>query len=384
MYCFLQIITIITAALCALYTLMIACFAYGWLRTESFQKKNNATTRLAVIIAARNEEMMIGKCLDALIVQAYDHSLFEIIVADDHSSDATAAIVQQYAGRYENIKLIRLSDPKESGKKKAIAAAIAQTQAELIVTTDADCTMGNNWLSSIAAFYEEKRCKMIVGPVAFAPVETLFEKVQSLELMALMGSTAGSLFYHKATLCNGANLAYTREVFHELNGFSGIDEKASGDDVLLMYKLGKKYPESIAFLKDRDAIVTTPAKKRFSEFISQRKRWASKGLGALNGPSKAVALLVYGCSFSILLMGLISGFASLRSGIYLPFFKIGLILFAIKCIIDILLLFLAAFFFRRLRDLFYFLPLQLIYIVYVVVVGMQGNRGKYEWKGRKF
>lgn len=44
-------------------------------------------------------------------------------------------------------------------------------------------------------------------------------------------------------MCNGANLAYERKAFNEVNGFAGVDHIASGDDMLLMHKIGKQYPE---------------------------------------------------------------------------------------------------------------------------------------------
>lgn len=380
----LWVIAITTGALCILYTILIARYCYGWISTEEAVKEAAPQVTVAVIIAARNEEKTLARCLDALAAQVYPAGAYEIIIADDHSEDGTAAVIGSYAVRHANIRSVRLSDPLISGKKQAIAAAIAATGAELIITTDADCTMDRHWLATLAAFYEKTGSKMIVGPVSFEAPGSLFEKLQDVELMALMGSTAGSLYDHHATLCNGANLAYPRDVFYGVGGFAGIDQKASGDDVLLMYRIAAKYGSGVRFLKSREAIVYTPAKKRLRDFISQRKRWASKGLDALNGSAKRVSLLVYGFSFLLLLMGLISGFAALKSAVCLPFLWVCLIMMGIKCIIDFLLLFLAASFFRRQHELFYFLPLQLIYILYVTAVGALGSIGKYEWKGRKF
>jgi len=380
---FLQVITLLTAIACLLYVLLIARYSYGWKRTPSFGEKLRTGVHVAVVIAARNEEENITQCLGALTKQDYDPAFYEIIVADDHSTDATAQLVKRFAEKYRNVKLISLSDPQITGKKKAIAAAIAVTQAELIVTTDADCVMEKDWLASIAAFYKETGSVMIVGPIAFIQPRSLFEKIQDVELMALAGSTAGSLYDHNATLCNGANLAYTRKVFNELDGFKDIDRKASGDDVLLMYKVAAKYPQQVRFLKCFDALVHTKAQSSLSGFISQRKRWASKGFGALNAATKRVSLLVFSFSFLLLFLLLFSGFAALKTGIGLPFLLVGLIIFAIKCIIDFLLLFLAASFTRRTSELFYFLPLQVIYIAYVAMIGMPWIARKQEWKGRK-
>lgn len=380
---FLEGITILASIICIMYFIMIACFCYGWINTPKNSIILENPISVAVIIVARNEENIIASCLESLIHQTYLVHNFEIIVVDDSSTDSTGIIVQRFASSNKNIRLIQLSVLKLEGKKNAIASAISQTTAELIITTDADCIMGNMWLEKMVAHYLNTNAKMILGPVAFHHEKLIFEKMQSLEFMALIASTAGSLFYNKAIMCNGANLAYSKKVFNEIGGFNGINQMATGDDILLMYKIKQKYGEGIKFLKDKDAIVYTKAKASLVEFLSQRKRWASKGFLALNTETRLVSLLVYVFNFSLLFLGLISGFATLKAGIYLPFFKICLILIGIKCFIDFLLLFLAASFFDKKHFLFFFLPEQIIYIFYVVIVGMLGNKGKYMWKGRK-
>src|SRR5690606_5203635 len=100
--------------------------------------------------------------------------------------------------------------------------------------------------------------------------------LQTLEFLYLIGLGAASIGNREASTCNGANLAYRKDIFMELNGFQGIEELASGDDELFLHKVAAKYPEKIGFCKSREAVVYTEAKDSLSSFISQRKRWASK------------------------------------------------------------------------------------------------------------
>ncbi|MCW3103653.1 MAG: glycosyl transferase [Bacteroidetes bacterium] len=373
-------ITIITSLLCVAYAVMIVLFSYGWLRTGHSAVSSSGKVPVAVIIAARNEENNIGACLEALLAQSYRGKV-SVIVVDDHSDDRTAAILREYAGRYPQLTVL---NAEGTGKKAAILTGIRSTDAELIITTDADCVMESGWIESIVSFYEATGAAMVVAPVAFVNEKGVFEKMQSLELMALMGSTCGALHYGRAILCNGANLAYRREAFHAVNGFTGIDAQPSGDDVLLMYKISRRYKGGVKFLKRREAIVYTPAKRTLREFSEQRKRWASKPFGAFNVETKAVSLIVYLFCLFIILMALLSAFASVKSAVCQPFFQICLILTGIKCVFDFLLLFLAASFFRKKHYLYLFLPEQFIYVFYVVLAGLFGNRGRFEWKGRKF
>jgi cellulose synthase/poly-beta-1,6-N-acetylglucosamine synthase-like glycosyltransferase len=206
--------------------------------------------------------------------------------------------------------------------------------------------------------------------------------MQSLEFMALIGCGGASLFYKKAIMCNGANLAYSKAAYEEVNGFYGIEEKASGDDVLLMYKINEKYPGAVRFLKNREAIVCTRAKQQLKDFIQQRKRWSSKGFWAFNTETKITALIVYLFSLYLVLVPLIDLLCYRNSFFHQVLTDFCLILLGIKCFIDFLLLFLTASFFKKERFLLLFLPEQILYLMYVVLIGIIGSIGKFEWKDR--
>src|SRR5690606_41405437 len=78
------------------------------------------------------------------------------------------------------------------------------------------------------------------------------------------------------TTCNGANLAYRRDIFYEVGGFNVIDELASGDDELLLHKIAERFPSRIAFCKSVKAMVYTDAKPDLKSYMSKRKSLASK------------------------------------------------------------------------------------------------------------
>ena len=368
----------------ACYVFLMVFFFIGWLKTKEEYPEVSSPVMISVIVAVRNEEAVISECLNALLAQEYPLEKFELIVADDYSTDKTGSILELFSAKYNHLRLLKLADNNLSpGKKNAIEAAVDIATGELIVSTDADCVMEKKWLQSIANCYAATNAKMIVAPVAFKEEKTVFEKMQSLEFIALMVSSGGALYFNKAIMCNGANLAYTKSVFNEVSGFSDIGGIASGDDVLLMYKIKKKYADGINYLKNKDAIVYTKAKQTVSEFIQQRKRWASKGFFAMNLETKVVALVVYLFNAFLVITPLIDWIGYRNCFFYGLLTVFCLILIGIKCIIDFLLLFLSASFFKKERFLLLFLPEQLIYMIYVVVIGAIGSMGKYEWKGRK-
>lgn len=344
----INIILSIAVLFCFAYAVLIASYCYAWVKTKvPVLKPVSLQTRVTVIVAARNEEEVIENCIHSILKQSYPANLFELIIVDDASEDVTNSKVQQFCNSHKNVKLISLKkDDKYIGKKNAINVAIHESTGELIVTTDADCVMDKNWLSTIVSYYEQTQAKMIVAPVVFHDEKNTFEKMQTLEFMSLITSGAASLYFNKATLCNGANLAYTKKVFYEVDGFNGINKTPSGDDVLLMYKIKNKYPGSIKFLKHKDALVYTKAKSNLHDFVNQRKRWASKGFKALNGETKLVAFIVYAFNVLIFILMMMSLFYYPICKNYFAVYKIFFILLAIKCFVDFLLLFLATSFFQ--------------------------------------
>src|ERR1017187_5954676 len=218
------IIIIISSLNCFAYLILIASYCYAWVKIKSPIIHDNINKILVtVVIAARNEEDNIETCLTSILDQSYSSEYMEIIIVDDASEDTTNYKIQQFCNKYKNIKLITLDKKFNlSGKKNALNAAINEAKGELIVTTDADCIMSKNWLSTIVGYYNQSHPKMIVSPVSFYNEKTIFEKMQSLELMALVLSSGASLHFNKAIMCNGANLAYPKKVFYEVNSFEGI------------------------------------------------------------------------------------------------------------------------------------------------------------------
>ena len=359
------------------YVVLVLYMRYGWSRLPYFTvKKYKATEKVSVVIAARNEEQNIKRTLDDIVNQDYDKDLLEVIVVDDHSTDKTSEIVLSYADR--GVKLIQLNegDKLNSYKKLAIDRAIHASSADIIITTDADCRMGNKWVSSIVQYMETSDKWMVSSPVCYHEEKSYFEKLQTLEFLYLIGLGAAGIGNGNPTTCNGANFAYRKDLFVEMGGFKGIDDLASGDDELLLHKVAEKYADKIGFCKSRDVIVYTDAKENLKSFISQRKRWASK---STKYKDKKVVLL----GVSIWLFNL----AFLLSVLMLPFYykdNMGLVWMSLilKMLSELIFLYPILNFAKR-KDLLASLPfLSVLHSLYFVYIGIAGNVGKYDWKGR--
>ena len=362
--------------LTGIYLSVLVYLTKGWAALKRPQiKYTGFTTKVTVMIAARNEEDKIHLTIEDILAQDYPKNLMEIIIVDDHSTDRTSQIIASYAG--QGVKLLKLNEdkPLNSYKKKAIAEAINFSSGELMVATDADCRMGSKWLSSIVGYYEKEQSVMISSPVTYFEERSLFERMQTLEFCYLIGIGAAFIGNGRASTCNGANLAYRKDVFYEVGGFTGIDDLASGDDELLLQKIAVHYPGRIGFLKLYDAVVFTHAKHSLKEFLQQRRRWASKSVKYKD--KKVVALPVCIWMFNVsLLVNLCLGFYDIY------FFKLFALQFLLKYLFELVFLLPITTFFRRQKLVMLLILVIPLHVIYFIYIGIIGNTHTYTWKGR--
>ena len=362
------------------YIIIISVYTYGWYNLTDFKlNQNSFKTGISVIVPARNEHLNILNLLEDLIKQDYPSFLFEIIVIDDNSTDNTVKLAENFISQHPEFKinLIQIhEDPFQSAyKKNAIQAAINKANGQLIITTDADCRIGKQWLSTFAGFYESHKPKMIVGPVIYHNEKSLFEKIQTIEFLSLIAITGGAIKIGKPVMCNGANLAYEKQAFYDVGEF-GQDKFSSGDDVFLLLKIRKHFGEkSVRFLKNSNALVFTEAKKTLNDFYHQRVRWASKNKG-YDINILFISITVYLTNL-LLLTGLLTGL------IYPPLLETAVWALLIKTIIDIPIILGIIKFVDRKKLILYSLPLVFLYPLYIVIIGALGVVGSYNWKGRK-
>jgi biofilm PGA synthesis N-glycosyltransferase PgaC len=370
----LIIILNITIGLWVAYALLVLYYWYSWQTVPLFTASGEIQqTTVSVIIPARNEEENIGQLLQALQQQTYPAALTGIIVVDDHSTDQTAAIVKQFP----SVQLLQLSDEGiNSYKKKAIEKGIAAAKGQLIITTDADCLPGEQWLETILDFQTKNKSAFIAAPVVIDCNSSVVQVFQAMDFMVLQGITGAVVHNRQLSMCNGANLAYEKKVFEQVNGFSGIDHIASGDDMLLMHKIGKQFPGRVHYLKSAEAMVHTKPVSSWSAFFQQRIRWASKAGKYDDKGIFGVLLLVYAFNLGFL--------ALLIGAIWHPVLLLWFIgLLAAKTIVELPLFVSVAKFFHKEWAIKWFFFFQPLHIFYTILSGLLGQFGKYEWKGRR-
>jgi cellulose synthase/poly-beta-1,6-N-acetylglucosamine synthase-like glycosyltransferase len=354
-----------------IYLLFIGQLIYGFNRMKSFSKKEfTPKTSFTIIVPYRNEKENLPNLLHSISLLNYPEELMEVILVDDDSEEVFS--VQHSVFSLKVIKNLRKSN---SPKKDAIETAIQIAKNDWIITTDADCLVQKNWLTIYDKYIQENEVEMIACGVCYIPKNGFLFAFQNLDFLSLQGATIGSFGINQPFMCNGANFAYSKQFFKELNGFQGNETIASGDDVFLLQKAISVAPEKVGFLLAKESIVATKPVAIWSELFQQRVRWASKSTGYSSIYGKLLALVVFGGNLAWIVSFLLWLIGFLDQNIFMLFV-------ALKFLIDFILLYKTANFFES--KLQYVLASSLLYPFFSVSVAVYSLFGKYSWKGRTF
>ncbi|RDK88885.1 glycosyltransferase [Marinirhabdus gelatinilytica] len=366
----------------SLYFFAIALLCIGYKMVPYFSVVGSVPeTKFSIVIPFRNEAENLSALARSLQQLHYPTSHFELIFVNDASEDNSEdIIIQHLKGSSIDFQILQNTPNQLSPKKTAITKAISIAKHPWIVTTDADCEVPTHWLRILNDFILKTEPVCVAMPVDYTTNNSFLHLYQQLDNWSLQAVTVGSFGLGAMLLSNGANFAYTKDTFKSVNGFEGNLHIASGDDMFLLEKLKRRFPEKIGYLKSRNAVVTTKPVETWKQLISQRIRWASKTAKQNSAATKALGLLVFVVNILIPLSILLTIFCPQHSN------AVGALLLYKFCI-DFLLLWKSAQFFRKRFPFFSFLSLlgsMFVYPIVTILVVISSFWGRYVWKGRRF
>ena len=323
---------------------------------------------VSVLVPFRNERWQLPELLVNLsrISYAGPH---EFLLIDDHSEDNPLEVIQRH--HFSGLRYLPPLKGAE-GKKRNLQRAVSEAKGEIILTTDADCRPDSCWIESVVKNFESNQVQMVLGPVRIK-VEGYFGRLQALEFLSIMAITRFSAKLDHPLMANGANLAYRKKTFFEVQGYVGNEHFSSGDDEFLLRKVKQKFPNSVRFADEVGAVVETSSAQSLHEFLNQRIRWAGKWRHNTDPVAFFAAVWIF--SIQVITLGL---------------FWTGLVSLEIAHVSLLIKFFADGYFLKKeagrqqasfhLRD---FLVVGLLYPVYVIVVALFSFWTKPKWKGRK-
>jgi len=364
-----------TLIITLLYSILIILFIIGFDKVAVFKHDiDTPTTQFSIIIPFRDEKKNLSDLLQSLEQLNYPKDQFEIIFVDDDSTDNSVEIIKNIQLNCNIIKNNRISN---SPKKDAIETAINKAKFDWIITTDADCILPKQWLQTFASFIQKQPSKLIAAPVKYIANSSFLEQFQVFDFLSLQAVTVAGFGVHKPFLCNGANLCYHKLTFFEVNGFTGNENIASGDDIFLLEKIAEKYPEQVHYLKSTEALVSTKPQSTFKQLLAQRIRWAAKTSSYKNNFTKTVGIIVF-------LMNTLMVTLTFWTIINPYLWRLLLITFTIKLILDGLLIKKQYSFINQKFSSFNFILSSFCYPFFSIFVALSSLQSSYYWKGRQF
>ena len=361
--------------------IIIYFIALMWFSNSIYYFKNNNqdyNNYVSIIIATHNEENNLPTLLNSLIKQNYADDQYEIIIANDRSTDNSEKIIKSYQLKSPNIQTININDTPVgwSNKKWALNEAIKIAKSNIIVQIDADCKPGPNWLISIASHFKDPKTGFVCGASPLIHKDSLLNNIFQMESLIQESINAGAIINNLAVSCTGRNIAFRKDIFNQVEGYIGNENIMSGDDDLLLQKFALQSNKKIRYSINSDSLVDSYAPISFKDFIKQRLRFASKGLLYYNIKTtielKSTIVILF-------LTNLVFIFS------FFNLFSVNNLFYIIPVCIKILADFsLSWIFINRLGrywSLSSFIILTILHPFYIIIVGSLGSLLKVQWKG---
>jgi len=358
------------------FFITIAIIGFGKLKRTINGSSKQGPLFVSIVISARNEAQNITECIKQIQKQNFPKNQFEIIIIDDDSEDETYKIAEQTLGNSElNYQLIKQNT--HQGKKQSLKLAIQKSKGNIIISSDADVIYRHpNWLITISDYFNTYSPSMLIMPIDYQSESKLLTIFQIIENIALTGITAGYAGIKKPFMCNGANLAFTKDAYEQANGYESHRQYTSGEDIFLMEDIKKQNPNAIHYALLRELIIKTKGVSTLSSLFHQRTRWASKAKYNSNQINLFAGFIILGANLLFLALFV----AILKKSVIIPYLSIFVLA---KFVFDFLLLFLASDFLGKTKKIWWIIPFECVYWMYTLIVGISSLFFKPYWKGKK-
>ena len=262
--------------------------------------------RIAVLVAARNEEARLPRCLDALLAQDYPADRIDIFVADDHSTDGTAAVIERYrlrtaaavpagpafddeAPELPAVHAVAVPDPYGTlrGKALAIHSAVEACDHDILLVSDADCAPPPAWARSLVAYFDDPETGMVCGQTYIETPGDRLSELQALDWAYLLAVSSVLAEAGRPLTAMGNNMAFRRALYEAVGGYPALPFSVT-EDYMLFKSIHEQTDARLRYPADPALRNVTLPLHRITDVYQQRRRWARGGMKA-----KPVVYLAY-------------------------------------------------------------------------------------------
>lgn len=265
-----------------LYGFRIFTFVFGAARERSkfiSETTGDYTPTVSVIVPARNEESKIRTCIESLSNSNYPIDKYEIIIVNDRSTDSTAKVLQSLQSDYSNLKILTLTETRTTknlqGKPGALQAGIDNSHGDIILMTDADCTVEKEWITTMTRQFSNPKVGLVPS-FTLIKADTFFEQMQAIEWIMNHTMACAGVGIGQPLGCYGNNLGVRRSAFESVGGYANIRFSVTEDLALLQAIFANGW--AVRYVCSPLAVVTTLPCDTLREYVLQHHRWLRGGV----------------------------------------------------------------------------------------------------------
>lgn len=325
---------------------------------------------ICVCVAARNEEESIEETLTSLIKLDYPIEKLDIWIADDQSTDKTAALIKDFARKYNHVHYFEVTKQFDRirGKQNALAHIMRKSDSEMIAIVDADIEVKPTWLKELVK-HMSPNTALVCGSTTVKPNSTFNSIIQHYDWIYLSIMLKCHSDFGKPISGIGNNMLCRRSVYEDAGGYESMRFSII-EDYLLYYELCEKRGHEYHHVMTPASTNLARPNSKYTEVIEQRYRWAR---GSSRIPKDQ--LLAFALPTIATITVLISFIFSL---------ELGVILLATRCIIDIPLRLTSCSKMQQPSKLWFIPFWHLTTLSTAVLISLCPLRkNKVTWKGRK-
>lgn len=247
---------------------------------------------ISILLAVRDEEVNIIRCLESLNKLSYPSDRLEILIGNDLSTDLTEELINTYISDKPSFQLHNIYHQEADlrGKANVLAQLARKAKGEYYFFCDADIAVKPDWIQNMLKNFTPKTG--VVNGITIMDSKGLYSDLQSLEWLFALGSFRLLYFLNIPITSMGNNMAIRAKAYHATGGYETVGFSVVEDYTLFKAILNKGYSFNQCF--EQGVISTSVPVANLRSQLIQRKRWMQ---GAMQVPFWIIALFFIGAVF---------------------------------------------------------------------------------------
>ena len=273
-----QILLCISAVFAGLILLLhLVCLA-GVLRNRlrDAMRKTDSSPHLpfpvSVIVVAKDEEANLPPLFASLESQSIQD--FQIILVSDRSQDRTLEIMNGFAKKHgSRVKVMENTETVENmgPKQFVLDIATAAAEGEILMFTDADCTVPPRWVEMMQPYFKDPRVGVVFGQISLKKAKGFFRNFQGFDQPLIHQYNSATAGLGMPGSCFGNNLVARKAVIDQFGGFRALGYTLTEDAALAT--AAAKSGWKVRVSTRTDTMIETVAQEHWRDLINQHLRW---------------------------------------------------------------------------------------------------------------